>query len=306
MSGAVFVYPSAGNFSYLTPSGLVNIFDTLEVAYTSTWDALNLTLFCKANDVPTDYQVWQAPYNPITASGTFRLESIYSVDFTIYSFPTWCSFKLTQYGNDEIARGGESFQVVSVPGTSTTYRSTVIATTLPTPTLSFTTTTTQSSTVTTVSHNSSASQTASLSYSTPSSYSSSASVVTSSILQSTIGGVSATTSSTSPTVSSKPIDRDFGASTGLKAGTSIGLGVLLLAIAALCFLVFRLRKKVNRSVQEDSQNLRPELPAYTVSQNLKPAYVYGSYELEQGSRVELPIPDRNTAPIELQGSKRPH
>lgn len=35
MSGQVFVYPPAGNFPTVAPSGLINIFDTLEVTYTS-------------------------------------------------------------------------------------------------------------------------------------------------------------------------------------------------------------------------------------------------------------------------------
>lgn len=311
MSGAVFSYPPSGNFSDVAPSGLVNIFDTLEVTYTSAWDALNLTLFCLANDVPSDYQVWQVPTNPLPAVGSYRLESIYAVGFSIYKFPTWCSFKLTNHGDNDIARGGENFQVVSIPGTSTTYRSTVTATATssPAPTLTSATSATQTPSVASTSTSSTTPQTATSSYLSSSSLSSSASLTASSISFTTSehppSSTFSSTSSTSPTIVSKPIGQEAGLSTGAKAGVCIGVGLVLLIIATLCFMVFRLRRKINRTgqVQEDVQKLRSELPIYSTSQDYKSPYVYTSHELEQTSRVELPIQERESAPIELQGSR---
>lgn len=105
-SEASFIYPPHGNFSDVAPSGDINIYDALEITYNSTWPSLNLTLFCLSGATATDYQFWNAEGNPILASGTYQLKSINSVGSDIYQYPTDCSFKLTKYGDNDIALGG--------------------------------------------------------------------------------------------------------------------------------------------------------------------------------------------------------
>lgn len=278
MSGASFTYPLDGNFSAVALAGDVNYFDTLEVSYTSDWDALNLTLFCLIGDSTTDYGVWQAPGNPLASSGTLRLASIASAGFTIVQFPAPCSFKLTQYGNNDIATGGDNFEVVSQPGTSTTYSST--ATPLSTHSSSSIASQTASTTQTSASENTS----------------------TSSGIQS--ASLSSSSTSTTSTTISQPVAQETGLSTGAKAGIGIGIAVVVLVILALCFFIFRLRRKASiKPVQEDLISFQDGPPAYPPSGDEKALPASNDlHELEQTSRIELPIrpiQQRRIGPTEL-------
>lgn len=245
MSGASFIYPPDGNFSAVAPSGLINYFDTLEITYTSSWSALNLTLFCLIGDSSSDYGVWQAPGNPLAASGTYRLTDVALAGFTIKKFPAPCSFKLTQYGDNSVAEGGDNFEVVSQTGTSTTYSST--ASPAPSSSSSSSTSTTLESS-TTQSQSISTTQTA-----TTESTSTTASA-------SRAAGTSATNSSSAPSSTSSAgtltaghvSQQEAGLSTGAKAGIGIGIAVAVLAILALCVVVFRLRRKINRSIYKST------------------------------------------------------
>jgi hypothetical protein len=135
---AEFIYPTRGNFSLENNNQVINVFDTLFVQYSSTWRALNLTIFCLEGATSTQYEFLNVPGNPILASGIYKFGTIDAVGFDISQYPTKCSFKLTKYGDNDSALGGEEFWVTSNAATSTTYEPT------PTATAAATTTTTQS------------------------------------------------------------------------------------------------------------------------------------------------------------------
>lgn len=273
-SEASFIYPPRGNFSAVAPSGNVNIYDTLEITYNSTWSALNLTLFCLSGSTATDYQVWNVKGNPILASGTYQLESIDSVGFDIYQFPTNCSFKLTKYGDNDIAVGGKDFRLVSEEGTSTTYRMT--------------------------------STSSDSAYTTQTATGDLGPVTKSTSTSATAGSISSSdpNSTSSPTVTStstpEPVTEATGLSTGAKAGIGIGVAVVILVIAVLCFMVLRLRKRVQKPLLEEKQIHSPEASPHVPPQDQKAEHVYNINELDQTSRVELSAQPKRTRPSELE------
>lgn len=274
MSEATFIYPPQGNFSAVAPSGDVNIYDTLEITYNSTWPALNLTLFCLSGSTATDYQYWNVKGNPILASGTYQLDSIDDVGFDIYQFPTNCSFKLTKYGDNDVAVGGKDFRLISKEGTSTTY--------------------------------SMASTTSGTSYATQTD-TGDLGPVTKSISASATAGSSSTdspnsvsSSSSTSTSNPDPVAAEAGLSTGAKAGIGIGVAVVALVIAVLCFMVLRLRRRAQQPKSEEKAKIVPDVPVYPSPQDYKPAPMHNVSELEQTSRVELAAQPQRQRPSELE------
>lgn len=277
-----FVWPIDGNFANIVPSGTtVNMFDTLEIDYSSTWSALNFTLFCQIGDVSTDYGVWQAPSNPMAASGTYRLTSIYTAGFDIVKFPTECAFRITEYGDADTYNAGQFFQVVSQPGTSTTYESTSTAT---------------------AASSSSASQSSGTPASATSTSGTTASASSGSSSSASASSTSTSSSSSSPATTITPVAQQSVLSTGAKAGIGVGVAAVVLIIAALCFVVFRLRRRHRKlaAAPEGGINRHEEVPAYTKAeaQYTKPGYTM--QEMEQTSRVELPNQQQSFRPPELE------
>lgn len=273
-----FVWPPNGNFAYVVPSNSVNIFDTLEISYTSTWSALNFTLFCQIGDVSTDYGMWQAPANPMTASGTYRLNSIFTAGFDIVKFPTECAFRITEYGNSEVYNAGQFFEVVSDPATSTTY--------LPTSTPT-----------------SSISSTASLQTS------GSSAATTSTATAHTTGKTSAypsssTTATSSSSASSgtivKPVVQQNELSTGAKAGIGVGAAIAIIVIAALCFFLITLRRKRKRTAPEAPAKFEKEASFYNDIGSHGSGHSYDFDHRTQTSLAELPNQQKTLRPGELE------
>lgn len=78
----------------------------------------------------------------------------------------------------------------------------------------------------------------------------------------------------------------------------------VLAILALCVVVFRLRRKLKKSVYKDVPHNKHSVPEYTSISGEKMANVTSNvHELEQTSRVELPAQpskQRRIGPTELE------
>lgn len=276
-----FVYPKNGNFSLVAPSNLINIYDALEVTYTSTWPKTNVTVFCQSNTNAgsSSYLVWQADNNPLAASGTYRIDSIYALlkghGDSISSYPVWCSVKLTKYGNNDEANGGDNFRVVSSGNQSATYRLTATAT----------------SSVTV--------------YVTPSATSDST-TATASIASTSIPFSSTVSSAAASIPSNQSSSADTGLSTGAKAGIGIGAAAIVILVGALCFIILRLRRKARayKGQAEIKETTGPWISSYGAPNDYKPAPSQQLTELEENSRVELPSTQTSLkpkgAPVELQ------
>lgn len=273
-----FVWPPNGNFAYVVPSNSVNIFDTLEISYTSTWNALNFTLFCQIGDVSSDYGVWQAPGNPMTASGTYRLSSIFTAGFDIVKFPTKCAFRITEYGNSDVYNAGQFFEVVSDPGTSTTY--------LPTSTATSSTSSTSST------------QTSGGTATTTSPATSQATGHSSASLSSSATATPSSSASSATTVN--PVAQQNELSTAAKAGIGVGAAIAVLVIAALCFFLVTLRRRKKRTASGRSTNSEKEAPFYNDSGNHGPAQFYDFDRRPQPNLAELPNQQKTPGPRELE------
>lgn len=289
-----FLWPPNGSFAYAVSSGSVNIFDTLEIQYTSTWSALNFTLFCQIGDVSTDYGVWQAPGNPMSPTGIYRLASIYTAGFDIVKFPTECAFRMTEYGDANTYNAGQFFQVISDPGVSTTYLPTSTSTTGAASQSSSTSEGTASST-----NPSSTQTTNSVGVDSTPIVSSSSSTITS--VSSTNNATAIPSSSSTTTI---PVSQQATLSTGAKVGIAIGFILTAALVAGLCFLLFGLRRRITakrRSATHGSIHLRKESPGYINLEHHKTKNMYtGMQELELNGPVELPDYRRGTQIRELE------
>nr|POE47935.1 hypothetical protein CFP56_01263 [Quercus suber] len=121
---AGFIFPPNGNFSIESNNQTINAFDTLYIQYSSSWSALNLTLFCTESTTDLNYWYWNVPSNPISPAGTYAVGTIESAGSGTAQYPTTCHFKLTQYGDNDNGISGEVFSVTSQAASSTTYQPT--------------------------------------------------------------------------------------------------------------------------------------------------------------------------------------
>jgi len=270
---ATFIYPQNGTYFPDRTAGNVNTYDTLDVVYESSWEKLNLTLFCLTGSTSSDYKFWNVRGNPILPSGTYEIRSIDSIGFNIYQYPTICHFKLTEYGNNSNALSGQVFDVVSEEGTSTTFRQSSTA--------SGTTDSTQVATSGDV-----------------------GTIATSRSVTATTSGSSTATSLPTQSVAA---ESSSGLSIGAKAGIGAGIAVVVVLIAALSAIVFVLRKKACRnkpvSSPDNVKEDKPELPAYSAVGHNESTRYYGSHEAGGSSRAEMEASQRqekHTRPLELE------
>ena len=295
---ASFVFPRNGNFSSVSSTNLINIYDTLEVTYTSPWSALNATVFCQATTDAgsSNYMVWQAAGNPIASSGTYRIGSIANLwingnGVAIKSYPVWCSVKLTKYGNDKEALGGDNWRVTSSPDDPVTYTMTSSTATSSAVTQSTSkTVATDSKALTSETATSSVSEPIASSSTPIADPTSSVAEVSSSMLA--IASVSSPTSSetsiSTPSQISDSHANSIGLGSGGLAGIAIGTFAVVVLIAALCFIIYRLRKKARGHQLIDQNNdSKFELAAPVALKDQKISYFYDTKELDSTSRLEL-------------------
>ncbi|KAF2997739.1 hypothetical protein E8E14_003990 [Neopestalotiopsis sp. 37M] len=255
---AEFVYPTRGNFSTENNNRMINSFDDLYIEYTSSWSALNLTLFCLRDATTSDFSVFNAEDDPIAASGIYHFGSIYSLDSTIGRVaPERCNFKLTRYGDNDDALNGQNFWVSSDPTLPATYSPTSTSTTSAT---------------------------------------ASASPATNTITQTTDTATVPSSSSSSPaataTQASAP-HKSSGLSAGAAAGIGVGvaLGVLIMAVAIL-FMFFRRRKAARAAPGESTETPPSEATKseyYSQHQQQDPQEMEATSpaELEHGQSVPV-------------------
>lgn len=234
-----FVWPANGDLAIVSSSESINIFDSIDCVYSSPWSGLNLTLFCgsggfSAQATSVTYW-WNVPYNPLSGSGTYRMDLFNSGFATsIKVWPAPCFLRLTQYGDNDVAASGKQFSVISQAGQSSTYTASLTSSTASAGLIS----SASSATTSTLSSTSSNSLNTSVTPSSSSSQSSNPSA-----------------STNSPT-SAKSQNSEL--STGAKAGIAAGAILAVIIIILLAWVIALLRRK-RRTAHEMGK--QPELSA---------------------------------------------
>lgn len=266
---ATFVYPPKGNFSTANGNRMINTFDVLYIEYESSWDRLNLTLFCLQGTTSTTYQYLNVEGNPILGDGLYRFGDIESRKFNIPQYPSECHFKLTKFGDNAIALDGGHFFVTSDAASSTTFQP---------------------------SSTSSAASTQGIGSSAPAKASAAAT--------SSAASASSSSSASSTASGSSANSGGGGLSTGASAGIGVGVAAGVILFAVLAFILIKRRR---RTPNEIAPTEKPELPADSVvkSQDMKygpnPGGVY-NHEMEGVSRAELENPQQPHAQRHELGS----
>ncbi|KAK5079523.1 hypothetical protein LTR70_009582 [Exophiala xenobiotica] len=244
---ATFVYPPAGDYASLTPEP-INLFDVLQVIWTSHWQQTSFRIECQAPALSWDNLDYNCADGQAFCLARPSNSSFWVVMERLLGDAPWektdtilCLHVVLEYGSIEGAVYGEKFTVTSQDGTSTTFSTSSGSRSEAT------------SSAGTISANSLSS--------TPSTQASSSPITsTSTRPESTFSSTIAIPSKLDQT----------GLTTGVTAGISVGtsLGLLLVA-ACLFFLIGRKRKRARaarkKALANDVDHEKPELETGTVN-----------------------------------------